>query len=75
MASDVRLASGHLAMLSWYLNHAQHSVWDRFSSDQQRQMVEDDLTAGISVSLLLYLLIMVGLTMSIISMSIIWAVS
>ncbi len=75
MASDHRPASGHLAKLSWYLSHAQHSAWDHFSSDQQRQMVEDDLTAGKSISLLLFTLIAVGLTMSIISVSIIWAMS
>ena len=60
-----------LAKLSWYLNHERHSVWDRFSADEQRKMVEDDLFAGKSVSLVLASLITAGLAMSIVSLAVI----
>lgn len=53
----------YLEKLSWYLGHCQHTVWDRFSSEQQRQMVEEDLFAGKSVSLLLLAEIIFGLAL------------
>lgn len=71
MATASPVGPNPLAKLSWYLNHEQHSMWDRFSADEQRQMVEDDLFAGKSVSLLLASLITVGLAMSIVSLAVI----
>ena len=59
--------SRNLEKLSWYLDHCQHTVWDRFSTDQQRQMVEEDLFAGKSVSMLLVALISAGLTLSLLT--------
>lgn len=75
MATDRPHTSGPLAKLSWYFSHAQHSVWDRFGSDQQQKMVEDDLTAGKSVAILLFALISTGLVMSIVSLLVILAES
>lgn len=57
--------------LAWYLNHAPHSAWDRFSASEQQQMVEDDLFAGRSVSLLLSSVITVGLVMAAVSLAIV----
>jgi hypothetical protein len=42
-------------------------VWDSFSPDQQRQMIEDDLSAGTSVSFVLAALITTGLVMSLVT--------
>jgi len=53
--------------LGWYLDHRTHTVWDTFSADQQRKMIEEDLSAGTSVSLLLAALITAGLVMSIVT--------
>jgi hypothetical protein len=57
--------------LSWYLNRGPHNVWDRFSASEQQQMVEDDLFAGRSVSLLLSSVITVGLVMAAVSLLIV----
>ena len=51
--------------LSWYTDHARHSVWDRFSAEEQERMLNDDLSAGASVPLLLFALITLGLVLSI----------
>jgi hypothetical protein len=60
--------------LSWYLNRAPHSVWDSFSAAEQQQMVEDDLFAGRSVSLLLSAVVTVGMLMAAASLAIVlWA--
>jgi hypothetical protein len=64
-----------LAKLSWHLSHLPHQVWDRFSVEEQKRMVEDDLFAGKSVSLELAALITVGLAMSIVSLIVIWSLS
>lgn len=49
--------------LSWYMSR-EHSVWDRFSADEQERMLRDDLTAGTRVSLVLTALIAAGLVLS-----------
>jgi hypothetical protein len=67
--------SNVLAKLSWHLSHTPHCVWDRFSADEQRQMIEDDLLAGRNVSMVLASLITAGLVLSIVSLLVIWAVS
>lgn len=50
--------------LAWYLDHHAHSVWDRFSAEQQEKMVEEDLAAGKSVSLVLVSLITAGMLLA-----------
>jgi hypothetical protein len=49
--------------LSWYTSR-EHSVWDRFSREEQERMLRDDLTAGTRVSLVLTALIAAGLVLS-----------
>jgi hypothetical protein len=56
---------GNVQKLSWYLNHNAHQLWDRFSPDQQDEMVGDDLSAGISVSMVLVSLITTGMLLCI----------
>lgn len=75
MASTIRPASNYLAKLSWYVSHASHSVWDRFSADEQQRMIHDDLLAGTSVSLVLFSVITAGLVMSIVTLLVILAAS
>ena len=53
--------------LSWYTAGARHSVWDRFSPDEQERMLEDDLNAGTSVSLVLFALITAGMLLSVVT--------
>lgn len=67
MATVNTTGSGNQDKLAWYLDHCTHTVWDTFSADQQRQMIEDDLSAGTSVSLVLAALITTGLAMSLIT--------
>ncbi len=71
MATIQRPTTDHSSKLSWYLHHAQHSIWDRFSPSEQQQMVEEDLFAGKSVSLLLWSVITLGLLMAIASLAIV----
>ncbi len=53
-----------LEKLNWYLSHHQHAAWDRFSPEEQDQMVNEDLFAGRSVSILLASLIATGMILS-----------
>jgi hypothetical protein len=53
-----------LDKLSWYLSHCPHRQWDRFNAEQQARMVDDDLFAGRSVSMVLVSLIAVGMVLS-----------
>jgi hypothetical protein len=53
--------------ISWYTERARHSVWDRFGAEEQERMLRDDLSAGTSVSLLLFALIATGLMLSIVT--------
>lgn len=75
MATAQPTGTNPLDKLSYYLAQGQHNVWDRFSPDEQRQMLEDDLAAGRSVSLVLAALITAGMLMSIGSMLLILAIS
>lgn len=61
--------SPDLQKLSWFLEHRVHDVWDRFSPAEQEQMVNEDLFAGTSVSILLGSLITVGMLLSIITLA------
>ena len=61
----VEARSNNLQKLSWYLNHKPHQLWDQFSPDQQEQMVGDDLSAGVSVSIVLGSLIAAGMILCI----------
>jgi len=54
--------------LSWYTARGPHRVWDRFNVEEQERMLQDDLSAGTSVSLLLFALIATGLVLSIVSL-------
>lgn len=56
--------SANFDKLSWYFIHCHHDQWDRFSRDEQAAMVDDDLAAGRSVSLVLVSLIGVGMLLS-----------
>ncbi|MEX2112568.1 MAG: hypothetical protein WD845_05245 [Pirellulales bacterium] len=71
MATVHQPATDYASKLTWYLDHAQHNVWDRFSASEQQQMVEEDLFAGKSVSLLLASVITVGLVMAAVSLLIV----
>jgi hypothetical protein len=73
--TTVQPTGNPLEKLSFYLANGQHSVWDKFTPEQQRQMVEDDLAAGRSVSLVLAALITAGMLMSVGSMLLILALS
>jgi hypothetical protein len=63
MATVTRRSTA-LDKLAWYLGHCRHSQWDKFNPDEQTKMVEDDLFAGRSVSLVLVSLIAVGMVLS-----------
>jgi hypothetical protein len=71
MATVQRPTDNLTSKLSWYLNRGPHNVWDRFSASEQQQMVEEDLFAGKSVSLLLSSVITVGLVMAAVSLAIV----
>ena len=70
---DVRPRSAQ--KLSWHLNHNIHQVWDRFSAEQQDEMVGDDLSAGITVSLVLVSLIATGMLLCIATLAAVLATS
>jgi hypothetical protein len=71
MATAPRPSNDYSSKLAWYLNRGPHNVWDRFSASEQQQMVEEDLFAGKSVSLLLSSVITVGLVMAAVSLAIV----
>lgn len=58
-----------LEKLSWYLANNRHTVWDRFSPETQRSLIEEDLTAGKSVSMVLISVISAGMVMSMIALA------
>lgn len=64
--------TSHLEKLGWYLGHCNHQQWDRFSTDSQQRMVEEDLSAGTSVSLVLGSLITIGMLLSAITLAVVW---
>ncbi len=51
--------------LTWYNSTARHDVWDRFSAADKERMLEDDLAAGVQVSLVLTALITAGMLLSV----------
>lgn len=55
--------------LSWFLSHRPHQLWDQFSPDQQAAMVSDDLSAGVSVSIVLASLIAAGMVLCIVTLA------
>lgn len=61
----VEARSNNRQKLSWFLSHKPHQLWDQFSPDQQEQMVGDDLSAGLSVSIVLGSLIAAGMILCI----------
>ena len=50
--------------IGWYLSHCNHNIWDQFSPDQQESMLDEDLFAGRSVSLVLGSIVVMGLMLS-----------
>jgi hypothetical protein len=62
--ATVSKRSSSLEKLDWYLQHCNHAVWDRFSGDEQRAMVDEDLFAAHSVSIVLVSLIATGMVLS-----------
>ncbi len=67
MATANPVGRNNLEKLSWYLDHCKHTVWDSFGADQQNRMIEDDLTAGTSVAMVLVSLITTGLVLIIVT--------
>ena len=59
--------------LSWFLDHCAHNKWDRFSAQEQRRMVHDDLSAGRNVSLILISLITAGLILTAVTLCVVIA--
>lgn len=57
----------NLEKLSWYFDHCKHAVWDSFDPEQQNRMIEDDLSAGKSVSMVLGSLIATGLVLIVVT--------
>lgn len=53
--------------LSWYTTRGSHRMWDRFGADEQEQMLQDDLSAGRGVSLLLFALVTMGMLLSLVT--------
>ena len=51
-----------------FTGRGRHRFWDRFNADEQERMLRDDLTAGTSVSLLLFALIMTGLMLTVVTL-------
>jgi hypothetical protein len=73
MATANLVGAKHFEKVSWYLAHHAHSVWDLFSAGQQGQMIDDDLRAGTSVSLLLIAVIATGMTLIAITLLVVLA--
>jgi hypothetical protein len=71
--ATVNRNSSTLDKLGWYLGHREHTAWDKFSADDRQQMIEEDLLAGRSVSLVLVALISTGLLLSIVSLLVVIA--
>ena len=70
MATASKGSTG-LEKLGWYLEHCNHGAWDRFSADEQRAMVDEDLTAARSVSLVLGSLITAGMLLAAVTLLIV----
>lgn len=59
--------------LAWYLGHCNHAEWDQFSVEAQERMVQDDLSAGRNVSLILLALVTTGLVLSAVTLLVVLA--
>lgn len=75
MATANSAGPKNLEKLSWYLTHHTHTVWDLFNSEQQSQMIDDDLQAGTRVSLLLISVIAAGTMLAAITLLVVLATS
>ena len=71
--ATVTKQSSTLDKLEWYLAHSNHAVWDRFSTDEQQAMVDDDLFAARSVSMVLVSLITAGMVLSAVTLLVVLA--
>lgn len=69
MATVHRPGPNSLEKLSWYLGHCKHTVWDQFSDQERKRMIDDDIAAGISVSLVLGSLITAGMVLAIVTLA------
>ena len=67
MATANPVGGNNLEKISWYLDHCKHTVWDSFGADQQNRMIDDDLTAGTSVAMVLVSLITTGLVLIVVT--------
>lgn len=62
------MASGHVEMLKEWYCEGDHPIWyGRFSYEDREQMIEDDLSAGYRIPLLLFGIICIGVTMMAVS--------
>ena len=61
--------------LTWFLSHRPHQLWDQFSPEQQEEVVGDDLSAGLSVSMVLGSLITAGMLLCIATLAAVIATS
>jgi hypothetical protein len=75
MAMANSAGTNNLEKVSWYLNHHMHTVWDRFNADQQDRMIDDDLRAGTSVSMVLISVITTGMVLATITLLVVLATS
>lgn len=71
----VEVKTGNRQKLSWFMNHRPHQLWDQFSPEQQEEMVGDDLSAGVSVSMVLGSLITTGMILCIVTLLAVLATS
>ena len=67
--------STSLEKLNWYLEHCNHAVWDRFSTEEQQSMVDEDLFAARTVSLVLVSLITSGMILSAVTLIVVLSTS
>jgi hypothetical protein len=68
MATANQAGTKNLEKVTWYLKHHTHTVWDMFNANQQGQMIDDDLRAGTSVSLVLISVIAAGMILAAITL-------
>ena len=73
--ATVQTRSDNRQKLSWFLNHRPHQLWDQFSPEQQEEMVGDDLSASVSVSMVLGSLITAGMILCIATLAAVLATS
>ena len=68
-------ASTNRDSLAWYLGHCSHAEWDHFGLEEQERMVQDDLSAGRNVSLILFALVTTGLVLAAVTLLVVIATS